>query len=143
MRVVILSLAVIENLLPKAVLAKATRTGNELAWPLADVPEVINAAETRLLANLGGQPQFVYPEGTCEPFWLNADADSRREDETWEEYVRRSADEIRTGFKRIVSETDFEKEARSFSFLAKKLERGEDVMSQLRFVLYFADESAV
>lgn len=133
----------VEEKLPAAVLAKATRSGNELAWSLTDVPEVISAAEASGLGNVGGQPQFIHPDGTCEPYWLNADSEARRKDETWPEYVRRSANEVRAGFERIVSETDFEKEARSFSFLAEKLGRGENIMVHLRFVLYFADETAL
>ena len=53
-----------ETLLPPSVLAKAIKHGNEYGWALADVPEVIDATEAVGLANLGGQPQFVYPNGT-------------------------------------------------------------------------------
>jgi len=52
--------------------------------------------------------------------------------------VRRSAEEARTIAKQLLAETDFMLETRRFSFLAEKLERGEDVLSHLYFVLYFA-----
>ena len=133
-----------ETLLPPPVLAKATKSGNEYGWPLVDVPEVIDAAESVGLANLGGQPQFIYPDGTCEPYWLNADAADQHDGETWGAYVARSAAEVRAGFQRLVDEDEFESAARQFQFLAEKLDRGEDIMSHLRFVLYFAaNEPAV
>lgn len=127
-----------ETLLPPSALAKAIKHGNEYGWAQEDVPEVIDAAEAVGLANLGGQPQFVYPEGTCEPYWLNADAANQNEGETWDAYVARSASEVRAGFQRLLEEDEFELAARQFRLLAEKLDRGEDIMTRLRFVLYFA-----
>ncbi|MEM8559618.1 MAG: hypothetical protein AAGG50_17495 [Bacteroidota bacterium] len=105
------------------------------------MPEVIDAAEAVALANLGGQPQFIYPDATYEPYWLSADSGEQREGETWTAYVRRSAAEVRAAFERIRSEVDFEAEARRFSFLTDKLEQNEPIMPHLFFVLYFASEA--
>ena len=124
-------------------LATATRSGKEYAWPLADVPGVIDAAEAADLANLGGQPQFIYPDGVCEPYWISIGSEDQRRGETWPDYVRRSAAEVRSAFERVRSETDFVVQVREWPFLAAKLNQGGDVLSHLRFVLYFASEPAV
>ena len=57
-----------ESALPRDLHDKAVRTGRELAWRLDDVFSVIDAAGQVGLACLGGQPQFVFPDGTCELF---------------------------------------------------------------------------
>ncbi|MGB3543473.1 MAG: hypothetical protein WBA11_11165, partial [Rubrivirga sp.] len=124
-------------------LSSATRSGKEYAWPLADIPGIVDAAEAAGLANLGGQPQFLYPDGTCEPYWIEVGSEDQRKGEAWSDYVRRSAVEVRAAFERVQSETDFEAEARQWEFLAAKLDRGEDVLPYLRFVLYFASDPAV
>lgn len=133
----------VERRLPSSVLAKATPSGNEYGWKPADVPEVIDAAEATGLATLGGQPQFIFPDATCELFWLNADPGARREKETWADYVHRSARGTKEAFERICEETDFEEAAREFAYLAAKLARGEDVLPHLRLLLYFDAEPAV
>lgn len=132
-----------EQLLPSSALAKAIRSGNEYGWTLTDVPEVINAAEAIGLANLGGQPQFIFPDATCELYWLNAYPGARGEEKAWTDYVHRSARGTREAFERICSETDFEEAARQFAYLAEKLDRGEDIMPHLHFILYFDTEPAV
>ena len=56
-----------QNVLPKHIVAKATRRGNEYAWPIEDIPTVIDAASDEGLLNVGGQLQFRIPKGgTCE-----------------------------------------------------------------------------
>ena len=131
-----------EEKLPSSVLSKASLSGNEYAWPLSEVEEAISAAEKVSLANLGGQPQFRFPGGTCELYWLQADSTDRREGESWPDYVRRSTNEVRAAFRKLVAETDFEAEAQHFSFLTERLDRGENIMPHLCFVLYFAEEPA-
>jgi hypothetical protein len=89
---------VVESLLPPAVLCKALLRGNEYAWPLDDVPAAIAAARSVGLATLGGQVQFRTPDGTCELYWLNADAEDWRSGEAWSEFVTRSAEQVARGF---------------------------------------------
>ena len=133
---------VVEEKLPPSVLSKASLRGNEYAWPLSEVEGAVSAAEEVGLANLGGQPQFRLPGGTCELYWLNVDAADRREGEGWSDYVSRSASEVRDAFRKLIAEVDFPAEARRFAFLAERLSRGEQVVPHLCFVLYFAEESA-
>ena len=126
-----------EQNLPPETLSRAIRSGNEYAWRLRDVPGVIDAAESAGLANLGGQPQFIYPDGTCELYWIDVSSHDRSIEESWADYVRRSAIEVKAEFMRVCEETDFVTEAHTFEFLVEKSEKGEDVISHLWFVLYF------
>jgi hypothetical protein len=126
-----------EALLPPAILAKATLRGNEYAWPFEVVEETIFAAQASGLATLGGQAQFRIPEGTCEMYWLDADASDRRDGEPWREFVARSTREVVAGFKQKVVSADFLAEARQWPILREKIEAGINIMDCLRFVLYF------
>ena len=45
--------------LPKEIIEKSFRSGNEFGWKINDVPLVINAAVENNLAVIGGQVQFV------------------------------------------------------------------------------------
>jgi len=105
-----------EERLPASVLAKALRSGNEYGWPLDAVEETIAAAQSVGLVTIGGQPQFGLQDGTCEMYWLNADATPRRIGESWVDYVRRSADEVVIRFRELVAKTDFAKEANEWEF---------------------------
>lgn len=49
-------------------MAKASLRGNEYAWRLQDIPEVIEATRLLGLLNKGGQLQFRIPGGTCEAY---------------------------------------------------------------------------
>ena len=126
-----------EALLPPAILAKATLRGNEYAWPLETVEETILAAQASGLATLGGQAQFRIPDGTCEMYWLDADASGRRDGEPWLQFAARSALEVVAGFRQKVVPADFHAEARQWPILREKIEAGVNVMNYLCFVLYF------
>lgn len=126
-----------EEHFPASVLAKAHRSGNEYGWPLEAVEETIAAAQTVGLVTIGGQPQFCLPDGTCEMYWLNADATPRRLGESRDDYVRRSAEEVVSRFRALVAKTDFAKEANGWGFLREKMEAGVNVTQYLRFILYF------
>jgi hypothetical protein len=129
-----------EDLLPPALLAKATRRGNELAWPLEVVPEVIAAGCVCGLATLGGQIQFRVPDGTCELYWLNANSSPRGQDESWSEYVVRSAVEVGTGFAGLPSGDDMLEEGLGWEVLARLHAGGTDIGQYLCFVLDFVSE---
>lgn len=116
---------------------RASLRGNEYAWPLAAVEEVVTIAGTSRLANLGGQAQFRLPAGTYELSWLFLDSGERRPDEAWESYVSRSASEVLAQFAVLRERTDFLKEALQFSALARLHQAGVDLNQSLCFVLYF------
>jgi hypothetical protein len=126
-----------EALLPPAILAKASLRGNEYAWPFEAVEDTIIAAQASGLATLGGQVQFRIPDGTCEMYWLDADASDRRDDEPWPEFVSRSARDVLAGFRQKVLSADFLAEARQWPILREKIDAGVNVMDFLCFVLYF------
>ena len=131
---------IVEELLPAHIRAKATLRGNEYAWPLLDVEEAIRAATSLTLVTVGGQVQFRLPNATCELYWLNADATTKRTGETWEDYVDRSASEVITVFRRIREEVDIVADGvESFNCLKREAERGVDISQWLCFVLYFAE----
>ena len=62
-----------EECLPAHLLDGATLRGNEYAWPIEEIPEVILAAREAGLINIGGQLQFRFPAGTCECYWIEVD----------------------------------------------------------------------
>lgn len=130
-----------EQFLPPAILSKGTQRGNEYAWPLSVVKEVIAAAKDCGLANLGGQIQYRIPEGTCELYWLTVGSRERSPGESWDHYVSRSAEEVLTGF-RGLKDTDFIAEGvRNFDVLKRLQMEGVDLSQYLCFVLYFEKDS--
>lgn len=131
-----------EDKLPLKIREKArVSTGGEYAWKKNDVEEVIDSAQELGLACIGGQPQFQLSDGTCELYWVNYDSTERNNDELWEDYVKRSAYEVKTEFYRKCIETDFEKEAKEFDFLKDKMkEKDFKSIDYLYFVLYFNSE---
>jgi hypothetical protein len=128
--------------LPQELLSKASLQGNEYAWRIADVAEVIAAARDLGLATLGGQIQFRTPDGICELYWLSADADERRPGEDWLAFVARSADQVLWLFTRLVADTDFIAEGvRTFSYRAELRSRGHELNEYLYFAMSFVDQS--
>jgi len=110
---------------------------------MADVPDVVAAAQSANLAVVGGQPQFQFPDGVCEPYWLEYDSKARQPGELWGSFVSRSAREVLDAFQALCSKTDFRKEALGWEFIRLKLEKdGTDPMEHLWFVLYFQSDEA-
>lgn len=129
--------------LPPAILEKASVRGREYAWPLNDVEAVVAAARECNLANLGGQAQFRVPEGTCELYWLQVGSTPHLPNESWREYVSRSAEEVARGFQDLCARKNFVQEGiDNFSFLRELQARGVDLGQYLCFVLYFEAEPA-
>jgi hypothetical protein len=90
----------------------ATLLGNEYGWSISAFPNSLSFATVRGYACLGGQFQFRIDDGSiCEMYWLEADSNERTDVETWAEYSRRSCAEVLQKFQRLVTETDFGKEA--------------------------------
>lgn len=64
----------IEQALPTELVRRASLRGGEYAWPLDDIPDVIEAARAARLINIGGQLQFRLPDGgICECYWIEVD----------------------------------------------------------------------
>ena len=88
-----------------------------------------------------GQFQIRLGATVCEMYWLSADSDARRADESWMEYCRRSASEVGDRFKTLMSKTDFVKEAKGWKVMNEASEQGVDIMQKLVFVAYLVNEA--
>jgi hypothetical protein len=132
-----------ESLLPAELLARSTLAGNERAWPLADVPDVIEGARRTSLASIGGQLQFRLPGATCECYWVQVDT-FRLLPSTlpWPELVERTADEALLQFKALRIQYDFIAEGRkSFKDTIEQFEAsGGDLEKAMCFVWYLEAE---
>jgi hypothetical protein len=121
--------------LPADVLEGATVRGNEYGWVPTSFPIALARAEAHGFACLGGQFQFRLRDGsTCEMYWLHADSTDRMPEESWRAYCHRSCSEVLKTFQRLILETDFAKEAASWSFQ-------NDPLKDLIFVSYFVTEA--
>jgi hypothetical protein len=121
--------------LPSDVVEGATLSGNDYGWSTISFPFALDRAEAHGYACLGGQFQFRLGDGsTCEMYWLSADSKERLPGEQWADYSRRSCSEVRQTFQRLVSETDFTKEASSWNLSPAATE-------SLVFEAYFVTES--
>lgn len=124
-----------KGILPPDVLKGATLRGKEYGWNVSSFPPAIASAEAEGYACLGGQFQFRLDDGsTCEMYWLNADSEERFADESWPNYVHRSCSEVLCAFQRLLSDTDFRKEAASWPVQI-------DPTRDLAFVAYFVREN--
>lgn len=129
-----------EKRLPKWALDKSIRRGNEFGWRQHDFVDVVEAARQALIGIVGGQVQYVLPDGTCELYWLSYDPEDRRLDEDWITYCNRTADECIQKFKTLIATVDIEKEALdSFTFLQDKKAANVRISDYLTFILYFDD----
>src|SRR5260370_150970 len=121
--------------LPSDVVEGATLRGHEYGWSTISFPVALDRAEAHGYACLGGQFQFRLGDGsTCEMYWLSADSKERLRGEQWADYSHRSCSEVKQNFQRLISETDFSKEASSWNLSPAATEN-------LVFVAYFVTES--
>jgi hypothetical protein len=127
--------------LPSQIVAGASLAGNEYGWSIASFPEALRNAVALQYACIGGQFQFRIDNGTCEMYWLNADASDQNADEPWAEYCNRSCAEVLQRFQQVVATTDFRKEALNWPILKAKVDAGFDIESSVVFVAYFVEES--
>ncbi len=126
--------------LPKNLLDKAIKSGNEYGWKKADVLEVIEAARQIPMANIGGQVQYIWPDATCELYWLDYDSEDKKEKEDWVTFCNRTAFECSEKFKNLTT-TDIEKEAiNSFEIIKHKFDEGFQLNDHQVFILYFNDQ---
>ena len=129
-----------EDRLPKAILEKSIKESNEIGWRRSDFISVVEAAMEIPMAVIGGQVQYIFPDGTCELYWLSYDPDGRSKKENWAAYCKRSADECISKFKSLLATVDIEKEAtRYFEFLQTKKAEGVNIQQHEVFLLYFDD----
>jgi hypothetical protein len=129
--------------LPQEILRRASFRGNEYAWPIEDIPKVIEAARQANLASIGGQLQFRLPDGgTCECYWVEVDTyKSVPASLPWQERVKQTATVARADFSRLLSKFDFLTEGRrSFAEHFNRLEaEGGDPTQTMCFVWYLDD----
>ncbi|HEY3779273.1 MAG TPA: hypothetical protein VGL35_14575 [Rhizomicrobium sp.] len=129
--------------LPHDLLQRASLRGNEYAWPIEDIPKVIEAARQANLASIGGQLQFRLPDGgTCECYWVEVDTyKSVPTSLPWQERVDQTATVALADFSRLLSKFDFVAEGRrSFAEHFKRLEaEGGDPTQMICFVWYLDD----
>ena len=129
-----------ERRLPETILNKAIKSGNEFGWRQTDFIETIETAKNLRMGIVGGQVQYVFPDGTCELYWLSYDPTERQPGEDWIKYCNRTADETINKFKHLIIKTDFEKEAStSFDFLRDKKSKGVNIEDHKVFIIYFND----
>jgi len=131
-----------EPYLPQELLQRATLSGKEHAWRIADVPSVIAAARDAGLISIGGQLQFLLPDiGTCECYWVEVDTyKSVPMSLPWTERVERTAFTALSDFARLSSRFDFLAEGRrGFAEPFKTFElQGGDPAQFMWFVWYVA-----
>ena len=132
------------RMIPAELLARSVRCGREVGWRADDIFFVLAAAADVGLVCLGGQPQFRFPDGTCELYWLNFDPATAESNEEPDVAARRSNAEVAAGLRHIFSTTDLVAEGyQRFSFLRDKSNSGVDLASHLVFVVYFASVSEI
>ena len=72
-------------------------------------------------------------------YWLSADSDPRHEAESWRDYCERSCSEVKTGFQKLMSETDFRKQALEWHPVSEGMSHGLNPLEKLVFIAYFVD----
>ena len=120
-----------EKALSNELLGKALTNGNEWAWKLEDIPDVVKECQILKYAILGGQIQFILPDSACEIPELNTDPKDKTQKERWADYVVRSQTEFLELFYRLVKTIDAEKEDPGLPFIKRKTEFLERYRKQL------------
>lgn len=123
--------------LPLHLLIRAVKSGGEFGWRKEDFLAALHEAASEGFACIGGQFQWVLPDGTCELYWLNADASPRIPNESWASYVKRSEEEVEKGYECILRTSDFNEESNKFDFLREKKAEGISLDEYLVFIAYF------
>ena len=95
--------------LPVELLSRASLRGGEYAWPLAEIPAVIEAARATNLLNVGGQLQFRLPDDAiCECYWIEVDTYRTVSNELpWDARVEAAAADALSAFIQLPNEYDF------------------------------------
>jgi hypothetical protein len=130
------------------ILADATHTGiargNEWHWKPSDLPAVFQKAKEMNIAAVGGTAEFLFPDATCELYWISVDPKDRGDNETWEEFVTRSNNESLALLATQTRTVDFRREAASWSYVREHtIEKGIDPLDFLVYVFYFNSEEEI
>lgn len=90
-------------------MSRASLRGGEYAWPLAEIPAVIDATRAANLLNVGGQLQFRLPDGgVCECYWIEVDTyRTVSKALPWAARVEAAAADALSAFNRLQDEHDF------------------------------------
>lgn len=136
----------IETLLPKELIARASLRGREYAWPISDIPKVIEAARSCGLVSIGGQLQFRFPDGpTCECYWVEVDTYKAMPAgiASWSDRVALSAEAAKATFEKLLETYDFVEEGRkAFAQAFSDFEKSsQDASGAMCFVWYLKAES--
>jgi hypothetical protein len=131
----------LKRALPPKIAEGAQLKSNEYGWVTSLFPMALVNAQALGYACIEGQFQFRLDNGTCEMYWLSADSDPRHEAESWLKYCERSCSEVRAGFEKLTSETDFRKQALEWPPVKEATTHGLDPLENLVFVAYFVDEA--
>ncbi|TCV68627.1 hypothetical protein [Neorhizobium sp. S3-V5DH] len=100
--------------LPEKLRENGRLRGNEWAWPVCDIPAVIEAARLAGLVSIGGQLQFRFPEATCELYWIGVDTfPFISSDLAWRERVEKTAVVALSQFRALQKDCDFLAEGQS------------------------------
>jgi|SRR6266581_4108451 hypothetical protein len=133
-----------EGALPPVLLGRASLVGNEYAWRVDDIPNVIEAARAANLVSIGGQLQFRLPDGgTCECYWVQVDTyQSVDRALPWKVRVERTAEMAVRDFELLRSRFDFIWEGRkAFArYLDDLVAQGRDPAGSMCFVWYVLSE---
>ena len=133
-----------EEQIPDSLRRRASLRGGEYAWPVEDIPNVIEAARLANLASLGGQLQFRLPDGgTCECYWVEIDPlVGLPPDLSWAERVSQTAERSLAAFHDLRSKFDFIREGRTAfaDHLGKYEADGGDLSQAMCFVWYLESQ---
>lgn len=124
-----------ELLLSKEFLEKSIKSGNEYVWNFNEIMNVAMDANSKSFAILGGQVQYIFPEGTYELYWINADTSPKNDSEKWLNYVNRSLSEFVKLFNTILS-LDIESEALNSEFMKIMKDKYLDIDKYKYFIFY-------
>jgi|SRR5579863_5825446 len=106
------------DLLPPELASGSIFQDREYAWKVANFPSVLGKAAALGFACLGGQFQFRLGDGAIHEFyWLAADTMGRQQGETWEQYARRSCQEVGRKYEALAGDADFAAAAKEFESL--------------------------
>jgi hypothetical protein len=131
------------EMLPADLLARATLRGNEYAWPVDDIPQVIEAAQKANLVSIGGQLQFRLSDATYECYWVQVDTyQSVQKKLAWRERVERTAEAGASDFAELCSNLDFLAAGREgfAEHLDALSTEGRDPSASMCFVWYLLTE---
>jgi hypothetical protein len=131
-------------------LERSTLIGKEHAWPIAEIPAVIDAAEAANLVSVGGQLMFHLPnEGpfgaTGECYWVGVETHRELSDaRNWSDKVRIAASAARRQFSDIQQRYDFEAEVRDGfgSYLSAFEADGHSIAQAMWFAWYVESEES-